>query len=174
MARFTLSEPHALRIDQLAAEIAAVPACALNATVESIIFFPPLEVEVKNTGDDPDQLTAIQTVVSAHIPQRPFFEEEFDQAQADDVREVVRTYLRGLNRLPIEDFGYAYLGRLIAKADGASEAEILAIVDKVTAQAYITSMNEWEALPSATKQWLAVDLESRAYDAMVTRIVLLD
>ena len=172
MARFTLSEPHALRIEQLAAEIAATPACALNATVESIIFFPPLEVEVKNVGDDPDQLAAIQAVVSAHVPQRPFFEEEFDEVQADAVREIVRTYLHGLNRLPVVDFGYAYLGRLIAKADGASEAEILAIVDKATAQAYITGMNEWAALPAATRQWLAVDLESRAYDAMVIRLLL--
>jgi len=33
-------------------------------------------------------------------------------------------------------------------------------------------MSQWGALTAAQRQWLAVDLESRAYDAMVTRIVL--
>jgi len=92
--------------------------------------------------------------------------------QADSAEEMIRYYMQGLARLNIVDFGYAYVGRLIAKVDGASDPTIFAITDRDSATAYITSMPEWTALPVAVRQWLAVDLESRAYDAMFTRMVV--
>ena len=97
-----------------------------------------------------------------------------EETQASRAEELIRQYLAGLGQLEPVDFGYAYVGRLLAVANGESEATILAIVDRATAQSYITSMSQWGNLTAAQRQWLAVDLESRAYDAMVTRIVLLD
>jgi len=94
------------------------------------------------------------------------------QRQADSAEELIRYYMTGLARLDIVDFGYAYVGRLIAKANAASDPTIFAITDRDSATAYITGMPEWAALPVAVRQWLAVDLESRAYDAMFTRMVV--
>jgi hypothetical protein len=92
--------------------------------------------------------------------------------QADSAEELIRYYMAGLARLDIVDFGYAYVGRLIAKADGADDPTIFAIIDRDSATAYITGMSQWAALPASVRQWLIVDLESRAYDAMFTRMVV--
>ena len=97
-----------------------------------------------------------------------------EETQASAAEQMIRQYLAGLGQLEPVDFGYAYVARLLAVANGEDEATILAIVDRATAQSYITGMAQWGNLTVAQRQWLAVDLESRAYDAMVTRIVLLD
>ena len=97
-----------------------------------------------------------------------------EETQASAAELMIRQYLAGLGQLEPVDFGYAYVARLLAVANGESESTVLAIVSRATAQSYITSMSQWTALTAAQRQWLAVDLESRAYDAMVTRIVLLD
>jgi len=97
-----------------------------------------------------------------------------EEAQGSNAEALIRQYLQGLAQLEPVDFGYAYVARLLAVANGESLATVLAIVDRATATSYITGMDQWSNLTGAQRQWLAVDLESRAYDAMVTRIVLLD
>lgn len=95
-----------------------------------------------------------------------------EESQGSNAEALIRQYLQGLARLEPVDFGYAYVARLLAVANGENLATVLAIVDRATAQSYITGMSQWNNLTAAQRQWLAVDLESRAYDAMVTRIVL--
>jgi len=92
--------------------------------------------------------------------------------QREVIEERAREILGGLASLDVTDFGYAYVARMLAKANGENLATILAIDSKATSQAYITGMSQWSALSVATRQWLAVDLEARAYDAMVIRLFL--
>jgi len=95
-----------------------------------------------------------------------------EESQASGAETLIKRYLAGLGQLEPIDFGYAYVARLLAVANGEDLATVLAIVDRATAQSYITGMSQWGNLTAAQRQWLAVDLESRAYDALVTRIVL--
>jgi len=97
-----------------------------------------------------------------------------EESQGSNIEVLIRQYLQGLGQLEPVDFGYAYMARLMAVANGENLSTVLAIVDRATATSYITGMSQWGNLTAAQRQWLAVDLESRAYDAMVTRIVLLD
>jgi hypothetical protein len=97
-----------------------------------------------------------------------------EEAQASAAERAIRKYLAGLAQLDAVDFGYAYVARLLAVANGESDVTVLAIDSRATAQSYITGMSQWGNLTAAQRQWLVVDLESRAYDAMVTRLVLLD
>ena len=100
-------------------------------------------------------------------------DEYLGQRQGEDIEERVRALLAGLVRIenPI-DFGYAYKARLLAKANGENDATILSIVDRATAAAYVSGMSQFQALTVAQRQWLAVELESQAYDAMVIRLLL--
>ena len=95
-----------------------------------------------------------------------------EELQSSNAEILIRQYLAGLGSLEPVDFGYAYVARLLAVANGEAMPTVLAIVDRQTAQSYIVGMSQWGNLTAAQRQWLAVDLESRAYDAMVTRIVL--
>jgi hypothetical protein len=93
--------------------------------------------------------------------------------QAAKVQEALRDLLAGLGQIEnVVDFGYAYKARLLAKANGESLATIQAIVDRQTASQYVAGMSQFQALPAAVRQWLAVELESQAYDAMVIRLLL--
>jgi len=94
--------------------------------------------------------------------------------QAEQVKNVVRHYLTGLGDLGIVDFGYAYTARLLALANGEDDATIFAIDDRASATSYVAGMSQWAELPASVRQWLVVDLESRAYDAMVIRVLLVD
>jgi hypothetical protein len=102
-------------------------------------------------------------------------DEYLERQQATAIEQRVRELLRGLAHIENStDFGYAYVARLLAKANGENDQTILNIVDRATAQAYVTGMSQWQNLTAAQRQWLAVDLESRAYDAMVIRLLLAD
>ena len=93
--------------------------------------------------------------------------------QAAKVQEALHDLLAGLGQIEnIVDFGYAYRARLLAKANGEELTTIQAIVDRATASAYVSGMSQFQALTTAQRQWLAVDLESQAYDAMVIRLLL--
>ena len=94
--------------------------------------------------------------------------------QGEKVQGALRDLLGGLGQIEnIVDFGYAYRARLLAKANGENLATIQAIVDRATASAYVGGMSQFQALTVAQRQWLAVDLESQAYNAMVIRLLLM-
>ena len=170
MPDFILSNDNQIRGDQLASEI--TDAMPIILTGDDIIFRPPRTITIAAV---PDALvSAVQSIVSDHIPQVLYFESDYDRFQRDRVAELVKPYLAGLNRLSIEDFGYAYMARLLAKANGEDDQVILSIVDRATATSYVLGMSQWQNLTAAQRQWLAVDLESRAYDAMVIRLLLVD
>lgn len=95
-----------------------------------------------------------------------------EELQASKAEDLIRQYLSGLGSLEPVDFGYAYVARLLAVANGETMPTVLAIIDRTTAQDYITGMSQWAALTIAQRQWLAVDLESRAYDAMIIRLLV--
>ena len=99
---------------------------------------------------------------------------KLSEIQQQDAEALIRQYLAGLGSLEIIDFGYAYVARLIAVANGEDLPTVLAIDDRDSAQAYITGLDEWDALPAAVRQWLAIDLESRAYDAMAIRLLVVN
>jgi hypothetical protein len=93
--------------------------------------------------------------------------------QGEKVKEALRDLLSGLGQIEnVVDFGYAYKARLLAKANGENLATIQAIVDRQTASQYVADMSQWQALTAAQRAWLAVELESQAYDAMVIRLLL--
>ena len=96
-----------------------------------------------------------------------------ERKQSERVKEAVRDLLAGLAGIenPI-DFGYAYKARLLAKANGENLATIQAIVDRSTASQYVANMSQFQALTVAQRQWLAVELESQAYDAALVRLLL--
>jgi hypothetical protein len=171
MAEFQLSTDYGVRGDQLIDEIDN--GVGLSLTTNDMSFSPPRTLRIDKV---PAQLVeAVRVLVSNHVPQALYFDADYERQQADRIGELVRDALAGLGRVDnLVDFGYAYAARLLAKANGASDPEVLAIVDRATAEAYITSMSQWSALPVAMRQWLAVDLVSRAYDAMAIRLLLVD
>jgi len=93
--------------------------------------------------------------------------------QADRIKKELRDLLAGLGQIDnVVDFGYTYRARLLAKTNGESPATIQTIVDRDTASAYITGMNQVRAMTAAQRRRLTMDLEVQAYDAMVIRLLL--
>ena len=92
--------------------------------------------------------------------------------QATAAEEKARELLSGLAQLDVLDFGYAYVARTLARANGESLATIQAIVDRPTAGTYVQSMDQFTNVTTAQRQWLIVDLESRAIDAALIRLFL--
>jgi len=172
LRRFSLLQPYGVRGDQLADELDKDERVTLKPGVDRITFYAPQEVEMPCAAGEED---VVQSIVSAHVPQALYFDRDYSNRQRDLIDAMARELLTGLGKIEnVADFGYAYTARLLAKAAGATPSEILAIMDQATAQAYITSMSEWGALPVAVRQWLAVDLVSRAYNAVVVRLLMVD
>jgi hypothetical protein len=96
-----------------------------------------------------------------------------EEEQDSKILDLLRRYAAGLQDLTEAEFGFALLGRLFAVANGASDAVIFAIVNKATAQTYITNLDQWGALQAAVRQWLSLELEVLAYVIMIIRAVLL-
>lgn len=85
-----------------------------------------------------------------------------ESAQAASAKSTLQTLMAGLHGLSANDKGYAIYGRIFAFRNGANQTIIDGITNKATAQAYITGLAEWQALPAAAKNFLAKELEANA------------
>ena len=160
---FTLSSPDAIRGDQLTDEINNDSGNSITELDnDQLSFLGPVTVLIAD-GVVPDgEEDAVQDVVSAHVPTALYFEEDYDRAQAVSAEDNLRSIKQGLNRLDPEDLGYVLIGRSIAKANGASAAEIANIVDLQTARNYVMATAEWQALPSVAQDWFVLSLKAEA------------
>lgn len=87
---------------------------------------------------------------------------EFEGAQVNTARTTLQTLMSGLGALNAADKGFAIYGRIFAFRNGANQTVIDGITNKATAQAYITGLPEWQALPVASKAFFAKELEANA------------
>lgn len=114
---------------------------------------------------DPTQRERTETLVLSHNASAKTTEQLAREAIAvrrDETKTRFQQLTQGLGALSVEDRSYAITARIMAHKDGATNAVILGINSKATAQAYVTGKSEWTALNAATRNMLADVLETLA------------
>lgn len=79
---------------------------------------------------------------------------------------------QGLGGLTVEDRSYAITARIMAHKDGATNAVLLGITNKATAQAYVTGKSEWIGATAATRALVGDVLETMAGIVQVALLTL--
>lgn len=114
-----------------------------------------------------------EPIVAAHIPQK--FYTDYDRAidNMNKSSSLLRSYLADiLDQSPI-DSSYAIMARSIAHEAGYSQQDIMDIIDRQSAEAFISLMPEWSALPASTRNFLVIYLRGMARVLQLLHIVLL-
>jgi hypothetical protein len=95
-----------------------------------------------------------------------------EQNRRTETKTQFQQLTTGLAGLSTADRSYVILGRIMAFKDGANTNVIQAIVDRATAQQYVTSKPEWAGITAATKAWEADVLETLTGIVQVMMLVL--
>jgi hypothetical protein len=156
-ATFTLSTSGQIRGNQLIDEI--YQATGVQIDEDRFLYRSPDQVE----ADVPaDRIDDVQAVVTAHVPDPLYFISDHEHSQGISARDTMRQYAEGLHLLSPHDKAYAVLGRAFAANDGSDLPTILAIDSKASAQAYVASKPEFQALTPDGRAWVADELNAIA------------
>lgn len=139
----------------------------------TITDYPRLAPQISEIVVTHDAVTAqgLEAILTAHNP-ATLTTEQAEVAQADSAKTVLKTLMSGLHELSAEDKSYAIACRIMAAKDGATQQTIMAIVDRPTAVAYITSKPEWANATVATRNLVGDVLEMVAGITQVLLLVL--
>lgn len=162
MVTITKSYPEPVNIDKLISDLRAQFPNIVQRITECEIHDVSVEDE-----------TTIDAIIAAHDPQS-LTTIQRETAQAATARTNLKNLMNGLHGLSAEDKSYAIACRIMAQKDGANNQTIMAIVDRVTATAYVTSKPEWTGATAATRALVGDVLEMIAGLTQVLLLVLQD
>lgn len=162
MVKFIKSYPETVNIDKLISDLRAQFPSIVQRETECEIH----EVNVE------DEVT-IDAIIAAHDPQS-LTTIQRETVQAATAKTTLQALMSGLHGLSAEDKSYAIACRIMAQKDGANNQVVIAIVDRATATAYVTSKPEWTGATAATRALVGDVLEMIAGITQMMLVVLQD